>query len=199
MKMKRGRGGSSLKAWIYLGLVYDPCFRILAPRLALSSQRWTPIIYIQTPVLCLRGVKCALMAERWAACLKGQEGEGGQEGKGGTGVGVGGWKSILYTDCLPGWLSIRNCKSFPLYLTLLPPPPPPPLSTSPVLTAESKKWLQNLRETAPAHNWTKHQTENDKAHTHAKIIATHPPSWLHALFHFPLTFTTMTGPFQKTQ
>lgn len=39
--------------------------------------------------------------------------------EGGEGRCRGKWKSIIYTDCLPGWLSIRNCKSFPLYLSPL--------------------------------------------------------------------------------
>lgn len=63
-----------------------------------------------------RQKKCELMAERWAACLRGC---GGVEGW------VGGWvgkgcivKGIHFIQsvCLAGWLFIWNCKSFPLQL-----------------------------------------------------------------------------------
>lgn len=74
--------------------------------LSLSLSWWcNPIIYTQTTVLCLWGVMSVLMAERWAACLRGSEGEGGRVGEGQGGCGWRGWKSIMYTDCLPGWLA----------------------------------------------------------------------------------------------
>lgn len=107
-----------------------PAFKPSALQL---SWWWSPIIYVQTTVLLLWKVKWVLMAERWAACLKGKEDEGGWEGEEGRCWGK--WKSIIYR--LPAWLAIhlelQVISSLPRLLL------PPPLSTSPVLWAERKK------------------------------------------------------------
>lgn len=142
MRMNRGFLLAICSNWPQTDLVI--CFHIpdwLSTISLLLSLSWwcNPIIYTQTTVLCLWGVTSVLMAERWAACLRGSEGEGGRVGEGQGGCGWRGWKSIMYTDRLPawlaGWLSIWNCKSFPLYITQL---PPLLLSTLPVLSADSE-------------------------------------------------------------
>lgn len=125
-------------------LTWTDCVKIILAccYLGLSDPvRLSPIIYKQTTALCLWGVKRTSTAERWAACLRGSEGEGEEErevfGRWREGVKI----HYIYTDCLPGWLFIRNCKSFPLHLALLPSPSPPPsslLSTPPVLSADSE-------------------------------------------------------------
>lgn len=78
------------------------------------------------------------------------------------GAGVGGWKSIIYTHRLPawlaGWLSNRNCKSFPLYLHHL-------LFSELHLFYPQKKKQNQTKETASAYNWMNHQTKNENTYT----------------------------------
>lgn len=104
---------------------------------------------------CLSGVKCEMMAERWAPCLKEREVERGGRCRGG-----GGWKSIIYTHThrLPAWLSNRNCKSFPLYLHHL-------LFSELHLFYPQKKKQNQTKETASAYNWMNHQTKNENTYT----------------------------------
>lgn len=128
-------------------------------------------------VLCLRGVRSARCWQRgeWHGEVKAMEGRRA----GGWGMGVGGgcrgrWKSIICTDCLPGWLSIRNCKSFSLYLASLLPSPLPPLCTAPVLSADReiitgsrrawRRWLEN---------WKQHNTyrlRSSKTHSGSRFL-----------------------------
>lgn len=134
-----------------------------------SSRLLTSIIYIRTTVLCLWGIKCALMADRWAACLKEKEGEGERYGEV---QGGGEWKSIIYTACLAIHPELQVISS-------LPTPPPLPPGTPPVLSAENDYRVENVDDVGlqldktPDGNW---QT------THAEIKPTHPPCWFPSHF-----------------
>lgn len=78
---------------------------------------------------CLSGVKCEMMAERWAACLKEREVERGGRCRGG-GVKI----HYIYTHTQTACLAIQP----ELQVISSLPPPPPLLRTPPVLSAEEK-------------------------------------------------------------
>lgn len=150
---------------------------------------------------CLWGVKCVLMAKRWAACLKvrnAKEEARGREVLGEVKI------HYIYTDCRPGWLSIWNCKSFPLYLAssflplLL-------LSALHLFYQQNAKWLQTQKRKQKRQcQLTTGQNTRLKMtkHIYGEIILTHPPCWISYIapfpFPLPVSFTPTTCPFQKT-
>lgn len=165
MKMNRGSLPTVSLNWPQTDVLIPAFTSPIGSRLSLDGERLSSIHRLQ----------CSA-SEASSVCWW-QRGEQHAWGEvkakvGGTGRCWGGeWKSIIYTDCLPGWLSIRNCKSFPLYLALL---PPLPLSTPPVLSADSEiitKPKNRQRRLTTRRNTRLKMTK----HVQPEIIQTHPP------------------------
>lgn len=147
-----------LLAWIYLRLMFDPCFLIpdWLSALSLDGERLSSIYRLQCSA---SEESCVHWWQRGEQHAWGEVKAKEEGGKGGAG-GEGG--KIHYIYRLPAWLAIH-----PELQVISSLPCSPSSSSQHPISSISRQQNDHKtkKQTMSAYNWTKHRTENDRTHT----------------------------------